>query len=241
MNFRIEWHDRLNSTNSYIREHILRHKCTDSGFVVAAREQTAGRGRSDRKWLSTPNSNLCCSLFLKTDVELMQVPSLTMAAALAVNDFLNELRIDAAPKWPNDILVGEKKICGILSERVENETTKGIIVGIGLNINMTSEEADAIDRPATSILIESGEAHAPDQILQRLLPQLEFWINRWNQGGFSAIREVWTEKAGPIGKPISVHDGDIRKNGTLAGFGSYGELLLQTNTGFETIWSGDVS
>ena len=106
---------------------------------------------------------------------------------------------------------------------------------------MSSEEADLIDRPATSMLIESGHAFDPGRILDDLLPQLDYWMGKWEAGGFPAIRQVWTDKAGPIGKKLSVHDNDIRKTGTLAGFGEHGELLLKTDGGLETIWSGDVS
>lgn len=241
MKFDIEWHDRLGSTNACMRERFYASGKITSGLVIAAREQTSGRGRQERVWLSSPNTNLCFSLFLEADAELIKVPSLTMAAALGVTDMLNSKGIRAVPKWPNDVLVNEKKICGILSERVEQNSNHGIIVGIGLNVNMSSEEADAIDRPATSMLIESGKAFDPEQILTDLLPQLEYWMNEWASGGFPAIRRVWTEKAGPIGKKLSVHDGDIRKTGTLVGFGEHGELLLETDNGRETIWSGDVS
>lgn len=240
MRFEIEWHERLGSTNAYLRDHFSRNKPISDGYIIAAREQTSGRGRQDRKWLSAPDTNLCFSLFLETAAPLIQVPSLTMAAALAVTDLLQSKGIRAAPKWPNDVLVGDRKICGILSERVEQGSKRGIIVGIGLNVNMTSEETAAIDRPATSILIESGKMNSPDRILEELLPQLEFWIARWQSGGFTAIRDIWTEKAGPIGKPLSVHDADLRKSGKLAGFGEHGELLLETEKGLETIWSGDV-
>lgn len=241
MDFDIEWHDRLGSTNACMRERFYAPGAMASGLVIAAREQTNGRGRQDRKWLSPPNANLCFSLFLKTEAELIKVPSLTMAAALGISELLNANGIRAIPKWPNDVLVNEYKICGILSEQVEHASNRGIIVGVGLNVNMSSEEAEAIDRPATSMLIESGKAYDPGQVLKDLLPQLEYWIGEWAAGGFPAIRRVWTEKAGPIGKKISVHDGDIRKTGTLAGFGEHGELLLETASGLETIWSGDVS
>ncbi|VGO12318.1 Bifunctional ligase/repressor BirA [Pontiella desulfatans] len=241
MHFNIEWHDRLGSTNAYMKDCFFSGSRIENGNIVAAREQTAGRGRSERKWLSGPDTNLCFSLYVETDAELLAVPSLTMATALAVTDHLNSLRIPAAPKWPNDVLVGEKKICGILSERVNRPDRTGIIIGIGFNINMSSGEAGAIDRPATSLLIESGQAHNLQQTLEQLLPLLHHWIGEWEKGGFAAIRETWTQKAGPIGKPLSVHDGDVRKSGTLAGFGEYGELLLNTENGLETIWSGDVS
>ena len=242
MNFKIEWFDKLASTNAHMRTHFLRGLKLESGHIIAAREQTAGRGRQDRKWRSAPNQNLCISLFIHTDAELIAVPSLTMAVALAVNDLLRSKGILSEPKWPNDVLVGGKKICGILSERIERATapTTGIIIGIGLNVNMTTEEANAIDRPATSMLIETGHANDISQTLEDLFHPLEYWIGEWEKGGFSTLRKSWTEQAGPTGKPLTVHDGNIKKSGTLAGFGDHGELLLQTTKGIETIWSGDV-
>lgn len=250
MKFHVEWFDRLASTNIVMRDRFFKGLEIRNGQIVAAREQTAGRGRQDRKWLSSPGQNLCFSLFIQTEAELVAVPSLTMAAALAVNDLLRSRGILSAPKWPNDVLVGGKKICGILSERVERKDAftpasaapdTGIIVGIGLNVNMSSEDAGAIDRPATSILIESGQASDIPHTLEALFEPLEYWISEWEKGGFSNLCETWMEKTGPIGKPLTVHDSDIRKSGTLAGYGNHGELLIQTDNGLETIWSGDVS
>ncbi len=241
MRFRIEWHDRLGSTNTFMRERFYAGDYMQSGQVVAAREQTDGRGRQDRRWHSAPDTNLYFSLFLETGAPLIQIPSLTMAVALAITDMLAARGIRAAPKWPNDVLVEDRKICGILSERVETATRHGIIIGIGVNVNMSTDEAAQIDRPATSLLIETGQAGTVPQVLEELLPHLEYWIAQWESGGFPSIREQWTDKAGPIGKPISVHDGDIRKSGTLSGFGEHGELLLETEAGLETIWSGDVT
>jgi BirA family biotin operon repressor/biotin-[acetyl-CoA-carboxylase] ligase len=241
MKFSVEWHDRLGSTNAYMKECFARDYPLKNGQVIAAREQTAGRGRQDRQWITAPNTNLCFSLFIETDAALSETASLTMAAALAISETLNTFSIRAAPKWPNDVLVGRAKICGILSERVEHNGRGGIIVGGGLNVNMSSEEAEAIDRPATSMLIESGRAHDPDAVLTALFGPLDYWVDQWKAGGFSALRNVWTERAGPVGKKLCVHDGDIVKYGTLAGFGEHGELLLQTGNGLETIWSGDVT
>ena len=243
MNFQVEWFDKLASTNATLRERFYQNPNLKSGMLIAAREQTAGRGRQDRKWLSAPDQNLCFSLYVQTDAELSSVPSLTMAAALAVTEMLKTKRISAAPKWPNDILIDGKKICGILSERVEqsNPPRTGILIGMGLNVNMTSEEAAQIDRPATSILIETHRATELQKALEDLFPHLEYWIDEWRQGGFQKLQQPWTEQAGPIGKALSVHDGRIKKSGTLSGFGPHGELLLKTEAGIETIWSGDVS
>lgn len=237
MEFKIEWFDKLASTNTTARELFLTHTALPSGTIIAAREQTAGRGRHDRKWLTAPHSNLCFSLLICTEAELTAIPSLTMAAALAVNDLLHSMGVRSSLKWPNDVLVGERKICGILSERIES---RGLIIGVGLNVNMSVEEARAIDRPASSILIETGETTDVAPLLVALLPHLAYWINAWKKDQFSSLREAWTLQAGPLGKPLTVRDGDLKKSGTLAGFGDHGELLLNTAAGIETIWSGDV-
>lgn len=241
MVFEVQWHEKLGSTNAYMKERFIQGSDLSNGTIFATREQTAGRGRSDRKWLSAPDTNLCFSLYVETDAKLLDVPSLTMAAALGISECLNSHLIPAAPKWPNDVLVGDKKVCGILSERVERPGETGIIVGIGLNVNMSDEEAAAIDRPATSMLIETRKAYDIARVLNHLFQPLEYWIGEWSRGGFSNLRKSWTEKAGPIGKSLTVHDGDSKKSGILAGFGDHGELLLQTDSGLETIWSGDVS
>jgi BirA family biotin operon repressor/biotin-[acetyl-CoA-carboxylase] ligase len=246
MKFTVEWFERLASTNATMRERFYAGADLRNGLIIAARDQTAGRGRQDRQWLSEAGRNLCFSLFIETDAQLSAVPSVTMAAALAVNDLLRSMNIRSAPKWPNDVMVEQRKICGILSERVEREDEsacsppRGMIVGIGLNVNMSSEDAQAIDRPATSILMESGRAEDINGILERLCDPLAFWLDQWKNGGFAALRDPWTEKAGPIGRPLTVHDGASRKSGRLAGFGEHGELLLETGEGIETIWSGDV-
>jgi BirA family biotin operon repressor/biotin-[acetyl-CoA-carboxylase] ligase len=240
MHFRVEWHDQLTSTNATLRERFMGHE-EAGGLIIAAHEQTAGRGRQDRRWLSTHGTNLCFSLLVRSDAEPMAVPSLTMATALAVTDMLVAKGIPAAPKWPNDVLVGGRKICGILSERIERsgDPMAGIVVGIGFNVNMTTEEAKAIDRPATSMRIESGQLYDLSDTLEALFQPLEYWIKQWECGGFSNLREIWTEKAGPIGRPLAVHDGSSIKNGTIAGFGEHGELLFDCDGQIETIWSGD--
>ncbi len=242
MNFNIEWHERLGSTNQHMRDGARRGEPISDGSVIATREQTAGRGRQDRRWIAPAGRNLCFSLFVQTDAPLNQTPALTIATALAVDELLHTHHIPSTPKWPNDVLVNTRKICGILSERIDPTAVQpaGIIVGIGLNINLSSEEAETIDRPATSMMIETGQRFVLKDMLDSLLPRLADWINLWKKGGFQAFAEDWTRKTGPIGKHLSVHDGPRIKTGRLAGYGPSGELLLETEAGVETIWSGDV-
>ena len=207
-----------------------------SGTVVAAREQTQGRGRMDRQWLSEANENLTFSLWVCDEIEMHKWPSATMAAAIAVSELLQAVGLHASLKWPNDVLVNGQKISGILSERIP----QGLIIGIGLNVNM--QQADHIDQPATSILMETGQRGNVDELLQRLLKLLEKHLATWQHGGFEALRKDWEQKVPNIGKPVTIRDGTAARTGLLAGFGPNGELLLKDNAGVvHAIWAGDLS
>ena len=107
----------------------------------------------DRSWISPAYTNLCFS-FYAVDVPIPAIPSFTMAMSLAINDYLRSFRINSQPKWPNDVLVNNKKIAGILSEHIDSSenSIRGIITGIGINVNMTKDQIKEIDKPATSIL-----------------------------------------------------------------------------------------
>ena len=242
MNVRIEWHDRLGSTNQHLKNELLNGHTIPSGTLIAAYDQTAGTGRFDRPWIAPPRTNLCCSLYLATQAPLTAIPSLTMATALAVHDLLRIHRIPAQPKWPNDLLVNGKKICGILSEQIDHPPTqqRGIITGIGLNLNLTPAQAAAIDQPATSMLIETDTVHPIEKTLEELLPHLTYWIDRWQTDYFNAIRPTWEAATGPLNRPLTIRDGDNLLHGTLAGYGEHGQLLLQTPTGIQPIWSGEI-
>jgi BirA family biotin operon repressor/biotin-[acetyl-CoA-carboxylase] ligase len=235
MKFNVQWYDRLPSTNTFLKERLELEPQLPSGTVVATHEQTQGKGRRGREWLAAANENLTFSILLRGAYEPQMFPSAAMAAAVSVAELLETEKIHADLKWPNDVLVGGHKICGILSEGVSG----GIIVGIGLNVNM--QNADHIDQPATSMLIESGERRNIDELLEKLLPRLSVLLDEWAQGGFSNVRKKWEEKVPNIGKLISVRDGDAVREGLLAGFGENGELLLQDKSGtVSPVWAGDV-
>ncbi len=236
MEFKTEWFDRLPSTNTFLKERLGLEPELPSGTLVAAREQTQGRGRRGRSWLSGANENLAFSLFLRGKREPRQLPAAAMAAAVSVVELIEAEGVSGFLKWPNDVLVGGKKICGILSEGVSG----GIIIGIGLNVNM--ENAGQIDQPATSLLIETGERRSIDGLLAKLLPILSVRVGEWEQGGFSKVRKSWEAHVPNLGKPVTVRDGDCLRQGVLYGFGECGELLLQDEEGKITpVWAGDLS
>lgn len=242
MSFYIKWHDRLDSTNHYLKKLIYKGDIVRSKTIIVAHNQTKGVGRLDRSWISPAYTNLCFSFFYAVDVPIPAIPSFTMAMSLAINDYLRSFRMNSQPKWPNDVLVNNKKIAGILSEHIDSSenSIRGIITGIGININMTKDQIKEIDKPATSILIEKGKISSIKETLEALIPHLEYWINEWEKNHFESIRTIWETLTGPIGKELEVHDGKDKIKGKLYGYGKHGELLIDQEGMVRTIWSGEI-
>lgn len=207
-----------------------------SGLVIAAREQMQGRGRHSRTWLSGCGENLTFSLLWRGTCEPRRLPVASMAAAVAVADLLAAEGLNPVLKWPNDVLVNGRKICGILSEGLSG----GVIVGIGLNVNMKS--ADHIDQPATSLLMEDGRRRGVEDVLEKLLKHLSVRMDEWAQGGFAVVRKSWEPRVASLGRQVMVRDGNRVCSGILVGFGEDGELLLRDSIGgISAVWAGDVS
>lgn len=236
MEFYPQWYERLPSTNTFLKECLELEPELPGGTVAAAREQTQGRGRRGRPWESGTGENLTFSVLLRGSFDPRSLPAAAMAAAVAVAELLQAENVPATLKWPNDVLVDGKKICGILSERVPG----GVIIGIGLNVNM--QTADHIDQPATSMRMVTGERCDIDLLFEKLLSRLSEILDGWEHGGFSRVRKKWETNVPTLGKPVSVRDGDSLREGLLAGFGEFGELLLQDRNGtVDSVWAGDVT
>lgn len=233
----VEWHDELPSTNTYLSERVKAHPDTPAGAVVAARIQTAGRGRQSRRWNSAPNRNLTFSFLWNALVPPDHLPSMAQAISVGIARFLQMQGVAPLIKWPNDVLVGGKKIAGILCERAGDAW----VAGIGLNVNMTADEAAAIDQPATSLAIETGRSHSVDVVLEELLGELQASLSAWEMGGFAAISEAYEALSLPRGAGIRVRDGEHHVEGTLLGFSAHGGLRLGLPDGSERLfYSGDV-
>jgi len=166
-----EWVDELPSTNTELLARVRANKGLARGTVLAARTQTAGRGRQQRTWQTEPGRNLTFSFLWRGRVSEAWVPSLAQALSLGIATYIEGEGISAAIKWPNDILVSGRKISGILCERLGAGGDEAIVVaGIGLNVNMTPEEAAKIEQPATSLRIETGAERSVESTLDGLLP-----------------------------------------------------------------------
>jgi len=147
------------------------------GALVVAEEQTAGRGRLGRSWFAPAGTSLLCSLQLRPDTPTERLPELTGVAARACADAIAALTgLEPALKFPNDVLVGGRKVAGILAEARDGR----VVLGVGINVNLPADELpEDVDRPATSLLVETGRELDRAELLAQLLEQLERRYDAW--------------------------------------------------------------
>ena len=236
-----EWVDRVTSTNTALMERLAAGTRLAPGHVLATAEQTAGRGRGRHRWISQPGRDLSCSFVLHTDKDPNRLCSLSMAVALGVVTCLDQLGLAARTKWPNDVVVDGRKIAGILPELAAGATGgegQTVVVGLGLNIGMSAAEAEAIDQPATSLFIETGQTPSPQDLLPPLLSAVAPRLDDWHARGFAGLRPAWEECCVGLGRLVSIVDGRRCRRGILSGFGDDGQLRLDEGAGVREVWSG---
>lgn len=233
------WFEELPSTNLTLRELLAEDPMLAEGTVIAARIQTAGRGRQGRRWISTPGRDLTFSFLLREKTEdLPRLASLPIAVALAVAELLESYGITPRLRWPNDVLIDEKKISGILVERTPHPA---VIVGVGINIHMNRETAASIGRPTTSLALETGRSYSLDAILNSFLSILPAWISLWSREGFPGLRPAWLTRTIPPGEMIRVGHGAEAFHARIVDYGPHGELLVEGKEGgVRAIWSGEL-
>ena len=150
------------------------------GALVAADEQTAGRGRLGRRWQAPAGTSLLCSLQLRPEIASERLPELTGVAGRACAEAVAALTgLEPELKFPNDVLIGERKLAGVLAEAREER----VVLGIGVNVNVPAEELpQEVDRPATSVLVETGRELARAELLAELLERFERRYDEWLSG-----------------------------------------------------------
>lgn len=209
------------------------------GAVLVSSEQTAGRGRLDRQWVSPPGASISMSLLLTPQPEFPQWGWLSLLAGMAVSSAVGELAGGAAPvslKWPNDVLIGGRKVCGILSERSEHPDGARAVVGIGINVDLTAEQLPV--PTATSLALE-GLPTDQSRIVAAVLGHFERLYRSWQLRG--NLRAEYEARCASVGAQLTVLlDGDRRVSGTGRGVDEWGRLQVTTATGVETFAVGDV-
>lgn len=238
---RVLHYESLPSTNTEAAR--LAIEGASEGLSVVADEQTAGRGRMARSWKSPKGAGLYFTILLRPKIPQDQWPLLTFVAALAVGDALRkEYLLETDIKWPNDLLAGERKLCGILAEAVETRDGRAVVMGIGVNLTPLAVPED-LREVATSVSEAAG--HQPDR--DSFLPVLLTWIEYWysvlqTDGGVENLLAAWTERSSyAFGKAVRVRDGERTLEGVTRGLDSRGGLILEKQTGETvTLMAGDV-
>ena len=202
------------------------------GTVVTATHQSAGRGRRGRPWLDAPGESLLMSIVLRPPIPPGRAPQLSLVGAVAVVDALRRIGVAAAIRWPNDVMVAERKICGMLPEAVTTPegTLEHVILGVGINVNQDEFPAP-LHIFATSVRIETGRPHAVEDMLGAVLASLDGWYGSFVDGGLVALLPAWLGRAQSIGRRARAADG---REGVAVDLDADGALLLRTDSG-ETV------
>jgi len=234
--WRIEHFDVIESTNTWLAERAL--EGAPEGLVAVAGFQSAGRGRLDRRWESPPGASLLCSILLRPDVAPDQLQLVVACVALAARAALVRLcGVRPALKWPNDLIVGDAKIAGLLAEIVAVDERLAVVVGIG--VNLTHEgPADVV---STSVRSESGVTITPTALLDILLEELETRRALLDgAGGQSDLREEYQRALITLGQLVRVE----RTNDVLVGLASsvdeFGQLIVVVDGEDVAVTVGDV-
>jgi BirA family biotin operon repressor/biotin-[acetyl-CoA-carboxylase] ligase len=237
---RLLYFDQIDSTNNYAR--TLAERGEPQGTLVVAEQQTGGRGRLGRHWESPPFVNLYCSVILRPTLEPTAAPRITLTAAVALADTIESFSIGPTIKWPNDILVGGKKLAGVLTEAVSTaKRLEFVILGIGVNLNFALEAMPPeIRERATSLAALTGAPISREDFLRRLIHHLDRCYGILEAAGFAAIAPHWDRRFDLRGRTVRVEMMDRTIFGRTVGLDRDGALIVETDDGKERIVAGDV-
>lgn len=232
-------HDSLDSTNAEA------FRLIDAGiqapFVVTAERQTAGRGRRGRKWVSPFAQNLYYSLLLRIEGGMRQIEGLSLVVGLAVMQTLREAAVAGAGlKWPNDVLVGDRKIAGILLELVGDPADVcHVVIGIGINVNMQANQE--VDQQWTSMRLQAGSVVDRNALAASLSAHLDRLLAQHRAGGFSALRAEWERNHLWQGKAVCLVAGNTLIEGVVLGVDGQGGLRLKVGNEEKSYSGGELS
>ena len=226
------------STNTALLENVAGRV---HGELLATDCQQAGRGQRTRSWWSGRGDNLALSVFLRPDCPAETAASLVLPISLAVREALAQhSRLPLRIKWPNDIVLGGRKLAGILCEsRLCGQRVDALVVGIGVNVNSPALPAD-IATTASSLYIESGQKLDMTELIASIVQQLSNMLPLWWAGdgrSKDTLLEQYTHYSDLIGKRMAWHTGDgERDQGYVQGFSAEGALILQNQAGSRKIY-----
>lgn len=238
----IHYEDTVDSTQKVAQR--LSFEGAPDGTVVIAEVQTAGRGRMDRRWYAPKFTGVWMSVLLRPNLLPQKAPQLTLIVAVAVVQAIEEMT-DLHPqiKWPNDILIGYKKVTGILTEmEAESDRIKSIIIGIGINVNQEVESyPEELQSIATSLFIETGQKVNRAELIRHVLVKLEKLYDIYLAEGFYPIKILWESYAVSIGKMITARMMNGNIYGKALGITDEGVLMIEDEAGkIHYVYSADI-
>lgn len=230
--------EEIDSTNACAK--TLADTGAADGTVVWAEHQTAGRGRHGRSWTDTPGDNLMFTVVVRevSDRHLPWVPYYMSEAVAGGIERALDIRLNA--KWPNDLLMNDKKVCGMLLEGSDNPAGRFVVAGIGINVNQMIFPPEIL-HSATSLQMELGREVDRIPLFHSILENMEALLHEIRSHGGTAVLESWTNRCSTFGNRITLRTGSGTVNGTALGLSKDGGLLLRTDDGLRTFYEGDVT
>jgi BirA family biotin operon repressor/biotin-[acetyl-CoA-carboxylase] ligase len=238
----IHYDRSIDSTNAVAK--TLAGQGAPEGTLVVTEEQTAGRGRRGRSWVSPPGANLLFSLLLRPPMEGERVFVLTMVLALAGLKAVNRVTgVKPMIKWPNDLYVGPKKLAGILTEfAVRGKQVDWVVPGMGINVGWRPGTPEQGGVPATSLQEETGQRVSRNELLIEILSDFDGLYREVMAGNMEALHEEWNQNCLVLGKAVVVASENERIEGKALRIDEFGALILEDAQGNQRrILTGDVS
>jgi BirA family biotin operon repressor/biotin-[acetyl-CoA-carboxylase] ligase len=239
---KVIYKEKIDSTNTSAFRLALGGE--PEGACIIAETQETGKGRLGRKWFSPVGKNLYLSVVLRPKIHPSRVYPITFISSLAVYDTIEmSTGIQPTLKWPNDVLIKGKKVCGTLIElSTEADLVRFVIVGIGFNINMKEEEIDKdIQQKATSLFMETKKIYERASVCGILLTNLEKYYSVFEKRGEKEICEIWEKQAAIKGKYMEITQMGESYKGVSEGIDRDGAMLLNINGQIKKIIAGDVN
>ncbi len=239
----VYYYDSLASTNREAR--ALASGGAPDGALVVAEEQTGGRGRQGRGWYSPRGLGIWCSLIIRPDMAPGDVPPVTMLTAVAVASAVEKVTgVTAGIKWPNDLLLGGGKMCGILTEMdAEMEKVNFLVVGIGINVNIPLDGfPEELGKTAMSLCVAAGRRVSRLELLRQLLREFEFRYRSWLTSGLGPVLEEWRARCVTLNCPVSISTIKESWEGWAEDVDEGGALILRLPGGTrQRFMAGEVS
>lgn len=237
-------HDSVESTNDMAMSLVTKGGIVP-GTVIVADQQTKGKGRLNRTWESPAGMNIYISLIIRPELEPKDSTMLTILAAVAgALAMQRSCNIPVSIKWPNDLVISNRKLGGILTEvRADPDRVAAAVIGMGINVNMDFKGLPEVIRDiATSVRLETGKNHSRNEIIIQLLKEFELWYNILKNEGKKSLLDAWRKNSSTLGRKISVVIQDVSWSGIAEDIDDNGMLILKMRSGKrKTISSGDIS